>query len=126
MTTDISPVAAEGRLIVESYGPGRFRISGTTHAGSILLNPDGVAAWAIDDPAALGPDSLDPLTALTPPTEVVLLGCGPRMTLIHSTIRAAWKERGLAVDIMDTGAACRTYNVLVAEDRRVSAALIAL
>ena len=126
MTTDISPLAAAGRLIIDSYGPGRFKISGVMHEGSILLSPDGVSAWAIEGPAGLGPDSLDPLRALQPPTEVVLLGCGAQMRLIHSTIRSAWKERGLAVDIMDTGAACRTYNVLVAEDRRVAAALIAV
>ena len=71
-------------------------------------------------------ESLDALIGQDPPVDVVLLGCGGRMTLIPSAIRAAWKERGLAVDIMDTGAACRTFNVLVAEERRVSAALIAV
>lgn len=126
MTVDISPLAPEGRLIVDSYGPGRFKISGRTHQGSLLLSLDSINPWPIQDPSALAADSLDPLTAVTPPCEVVLLGCGPRMTLVPSAIRAAWKERGLAVDIMDTGAACRTYNILVAEDRRVAAALIAL
>ena len=126
MTVDISPLAPEGRLLVESYGPGRFRISGTSHQGSLLLCPGGVSPWTIADPTDLGPDSLDPLQALAPPYEVVLLGCGARMTLIPAAIRSAWRERGLPVDIMETGAACRTYNVLVAEDRRVGAALIAL
>lgn len=126
MTVDISPLTPEGRLIVESYGPGRFRVSGDALQGSILLRPEDVSSWHVADPADLAPDSLDALLELDTPTEVVLLGCGARMTLIPSTLRAAWKERGLAVDIMDTGAACRTYNVLMAEDRRVAAALIAL
>ena len=126
MTTDISPLAVEGRLIVDSYGPGRFKISGRTYQGSILLGRDGLDPWDVSDPAALGPESLDPLIALEPRCEVVLLGCGARMTLVPSAIRSAWRERGLAVDIMDTGAACRTFNVLVAEDRLVRAALIAV
>jgi len=126
LTVDISPLAPEGRLIVDSYGPGRFKISGKTHLGSLLLSLDSVDPWRIQDPSALVADSLDPLMALEPPCEVVLLGCGARMTLVPSAIRAAWKERGLAVDIMETGAACRTYNILAAEDRRVAAALIAL
>ncbi len=126
MTVDISPITPEGRLIVESYGPGRFRISGTAYQGSLVLCQSSVAPWTIEDPAQLGPDSLQALDALAPPYEVVLLGCGAKMTLIPAAIRAAWRERGLPVDIMDTGAACRTYNVLVAEERRVAAALIAI
>ncbi len=123
---DISPLAPQGRLIVDSYGPGRFKISGRTYQGSILLSQTSLNPWELRDPAALAPDSLDPLVGLDPPCEVVLLGCGARMTLVPAAIRTAWRERGLPVDIMDTGAACRTYNVLVAEDRRVTAALIAL
>jgi len=126
LTTDISPPATEGRLVVDSYGPGRFKISGTTYQGSILLSQNSLNAWDVADPAVLGPGSLDALVALYPPCEVVLLGCGARMTLVPAAIRAAWRDRGLSVDIMDTGAACRIYNVLVAEDRLVTAALIAL
>ena len=126
MTVDITPLAAEGRLMVESYGPGRFRIAGQTHQGSILLSPETVTPWDIAAPDTLTSASLDILLARTPRPEVVLLGCGGRMALVKSAIRDAWRQRGLAVDIMDTGAACRTYNVLVTEDRLVVAALIAV
>jgi uncharacterized protein len=58
--------------------------------------------------------------------ELLLLGCGPRMALIPSTLRAALRAKGIVLEPMDTGAACRTYNVLAAEGRKVAAALIAV
>jgi len=64
--------------------------------------------------------------AAEPPVEVLLVGCGSAMALIDPDLRDAARARGVALEPMDTGAACRTYNVLMAEDRRVAAALIAV
>ncbi len=70
--------------------------------------------------------SLAPLQALATPTELVVLGCGPRAVFIAPDVRAALKAAGMALEVVDTGSACRIYNVLLAEGRRVAAALIPL
>ena len=71
-------------------------------------------------------ESLDPVKEADPAVEVLLLGVGSKNALVPSTLRKALRVAGIVLDAMDTGAACRTYNVLMAEDRRVAAALIAL
>jgi uncharacterized protein len=126
MATDLTPAIPEGRQIVESYGAGRFLVSGTTHAGSIIVFPEQTLAWPVAGVAGLPMDSLVPVLEADPPVEVLLLGCGVRMEMLDPALKAALRERGIGCDAMDTGAACRTYNVLMAESRRVAAALIAL
>lgn len=66
------------------------------------------------------------MLACDPPVKVLLVGCGRRMTLLAPDLRKALRDAGLVVDVMDTGAACRTYNVLLGEKRPVAAALIAV
>ncbi len=124
--TDISPVIPQGRQVVERYGGGGFRISGTVWTGSVLLRPDVAAAWPVADFRDLTLESLLPLTVGENVPEILLIGCGSRMTLLPRTLREAIRGEGMVADAMDTGAACRTYNVLMAEDRRVAAALIAV
>ena len=124
--TDISPVVPQGRQVVESYGDGRFRISGAVWNGSILLRPDAVTAWPVADFRDLTLESLATLTAGEDIPEILLIGCGSRAELLPRILRDAIRARGMVADAMDTGAACRTYNVLMAEDRRVAAALIAV
>jgi len=70
--------------------------------------------------------NLATLKKATAPIEFLVLGCGPRSLFIAPDIRAALKSIGLALEVLDTGSACRTYNVLLAEGRRVAAALIPL
>ncbi len=124
--TDISPVVPQGRQVVESYGGGGFRISGTVWAGSVLLRPDIASAWPVTDFQDLTLESLMPLTEGEDTPEILLIGCGGRAELLPRTLREAIRAEGMVADAMDTGAACRTYNVLMAEDRRVAAALIAV
>ena len=123
---DISPVIPQGRQVVESYGGGRFRISGTVWTGSVLLRPDTASPWPVTDFRDLTLDSLMPLTEGEDIPEILLIGCGSRTKLLPRTLRDAIRAEGMVADAMDTGAACRTYNVLMAEDRRVAAALIAV
>ncbi|MGF1594953.1 MAG: Mth938-like domain-containing protein [Kiloniellaceae bacterium] len=123
---DVTPLIPQGRQIIERYGNGGFRIAGESYLGSTLVLPDWAGAWALDSIDDLDLDSLAPVFAAQPPVEVLLIGCGRAMAFIDPDLRAAARARGLALEPMDTGAACRTYNVLVAEDRRVGAALIAV
>ncbi len=124
--TDISPVVPRGRQVVESYGDGRFRISGTVWTGSVLLRPDAVLSWPVAEFREIALEGLMPLTEGEDAPEILLIGCGNRAELLPRALREAIRAEGMVADVMDTGAACRTYNILVAEDRRAAAALIAV
>lgn len=121
---DITPAIPEGRQVVQSYGDGLFRISGFVWKQPVLITPQWSAPWAVESLETITLDSFTPLLDASPSIEIVLIGCGPRMALISPILRAALKERGIMSDLMDSGAACRTYNVLMAEDRRVAAAVL--
>jgi len=112
--------------IIDAYGNGGFRIGGEGFQGSILVLPEGrITSWSADL-TALSPDSFAAVIALSPPPEILLLGCGARAVFVPPPVRQRLREAGIVVDAMGTGAACRTYNVLIAEERRVAAALVAV
>ncbi len=118
--------AATGRQLIESYGDRRFRISGALYQGSVLVLPERSLTWPVAAIEALSLDSLAPVVAVAAAIEILLIGCGPRLERVPEDLRQALREAGVAVEPMDSGAACRTYNVLIAEDRPVAAALIAV
>lgn len=124
--TDITPIIPGDRQVIDSYGPGRFRVSSVLYETSVLIFPDRAQAWSVTEPDELTIDALAPVVDAVPPVEVLLIGCGPRMVLLPPDLRATLRDAGFSADVMETGAACRTYNVLLAEERRVAAALIAL
>lgn len=121
---DITPVAPAGRQVIQAYGDGRFRISGTAHDGGVIVFPDHTVSWPMRSLEDVTAESLDVIFAQSPAVEILLLGCGPRMLMVPAALRNAIRGRGVSVDPMDTGAACRTFNVLMLEDRRVAAALL--
>lgn len=116
----------EGRLGVTGYRPGAFRIGKAWHEGHILLLPDGVAGWPIGSIDELNEDHLEALRDLRPPAEILLLGLGAKAPLISFELRRTLGGWGLSVEAMTTPAACRTFNLLLAEERRVVAALFAM
>jgi uncharacterized protein len=115
--------AAAGRPFVEGYGAGGFRVAGQDFAGSVLILPEGPAPWAVTSAAEISLETLAPVRRHGD-IEVLLIGCGRRMALLPPSLRAALRAEGIGMDAMDTGAACRTFNVLLGENRRVAAALI--
>jgi len=125
---DLTPLIPEGRQIVESYGEGRFRVTGALHEGSVLVFPNRTILWPVGEVAELSEASLDSISAAGEAGEIdlLLIGCGLRMALIPGSLRSALRQRGVVIEAMDTGAAARTYNVLAAEGRKVAAALIAV
>jgi uncharacterized protein len=125
---DLTPLVPQGRQIIESYGDGRFRVTGKVHQGSILVFPDQTMAWAVTESAALSEENLASVAAAgdAGTIDLLLIGCGSRMTMIPAKLRAALRSHGVVIEPMDTGAAARTYNVLAAEGRKVAAALIAV
>jgi uncharacterized protein len=122
----ITPAAPAGRQLIQSYHPGGFRIAGVGHEGSVLVLPERTLAWPVRAPDEVTAASLAPIVATAPAIGLLILGVGPRFLLVPAELRQALKGHGIALEAMDTGAACRTYNVLLAEERHVAAALIAL
>lgn len=112
-----------GAAPIEAYGNGGFRFAGMSHRGSILCLPSGVYAWEPASP--LDAASLAPALAERDRFGLLVLGTGQRLVLPAASVRMAVAEAGMGLEVMDTGAACRTYNVLLAEGRPTGAALIA-
>jgi uncharacterized protein len=129
MTTGASTAGHyPGRAPIEAYGNGGFRFAGMSHRGSILALPSGVWAWEPADPDALlikdvGRVFAEPRGG---DFQFLLLGTGPRQIFPSLEIRRAFLDANIGLDVMTTGAACRTYNVLLAEGRPVGAAFIAV
>lgn len=111
---------------IDAYGNGGFRFAGVSHRGSLLCLPSGMHAWSVMAPAEVTLEALAPVFAAAETLDVLLLGMGPDITPLDPAIRAALRERRVIVEAIATGSAVRTYNVLLAEDRAVGAALIAV
>jgi uncharacterized protein len=116
-----------GRAPIDAYGNGGFRFAEMSHRGSILCLPSGVYAWA---PATLDemaePGVFAPVLAEKDALDLLLFGTGRRQQMPGAEVRRAFDAAGIALEAMDTGAACRTYNVLLGEGRPVGAALLAV
>ena len=125
---DLTPLIPAGRQIVESYGGGKFRVSGQVFEGSIVVFADRTAKWPVADVASMTIEDLAAVAeaARAGTIDLLLVGCGSRMAPLPPSLRQAFRDIGVVMEPMDTGAACRTYNVLMAEGRRVAAALIAV
>ena len=111
---------------IDAYGNGGFRFAGMSHRGSIMALPSGIYAWEPADPAALTMDDFGLLDTCAPLPRVLLLGLGARLDSFPTALMTELRTRGIQPEPMDTGAAARTYNVLLAEGRSVGAALVAV
>ena len=115
-----------GRHPIESYGAGGFRFAAMSHRGSILALPSGVHAWEPTSAAEFSVDAFAPVIAEAAAIDVLLIGTGLDPAPLPEALRWRLKDAGIGVDAMQTGAAARTYNILLAENRKVAAALVAL
>jgi uncharacterized protein len=102
---------------VEGYGPGFFRLGGQVYPAPVLFAPGLVAPW-------VGYDDPGPLLALAGQVDVILIGTGAQIAPIPAPLRQALEQADLGVEIMGSPSACRTYNVLLSEGRRVAVALL--
>ncbi|MDA0657016.1 MAG: Mth938-like domain-containing protein [Proteobacteria bacterium] len=123
---DVTPLVPNGLQVIDSYGPGLFRVAGELWHSSIIVMPERTCLWAAQSMTNLSVDDISEVTDADPAIEILLIGCGERMEMVLASFKQACRTRGVGVDTMDTGAACRTYNVLMAEGRRVAAALLPL
>jgi len=113
-----------GRPPLDAYGNGGFRFADMSHRGSILCLPSGVHGWQPHD--ALIVDDFARVLAEAGSIEILLVGTGNTLEPLPASLRQAFREARIAAEPMSTGAAVRTYNVLLAEDRAVAAALLAV
>ncbi len=124
---DITPLTPKGRQTITGYGNGQFKVSGQVYATPVLVFPDRTVLWDIKPGAPITIESLNVVLEEEGEIDLLLIGCGKaQANLPPQKIRDRLKEVGIALEVMDTGAAVRTYNILAAEERRVAAALIAV
>jgi uncharacterized protein len=126
MSMDITPLVTDGRLMISSYGDGKFTVNAKKVTGSILLYNDRVDPWPITDASDITLESLEVLLNCSNGYDILLVGCGELSKAPPKGLREAVKEKGLVLEWMNSGAAARTFTVLQTEDRRVLAAIIAV
>jgi len=113
---------ADGRNLITGYGETYVSVNGERRSTSLLILADRLSEWDVQSHDALTPAVFAALAQL--PVEILLLGTGNRLHFPHPALTQPLRDAGIGVEVMDTGAACRTYNILLSEDRRVGAALI--
>lgn len=118
----LHPTAPTALNTFTGYGEGYVLVNGERHEGNLIVLPDRILAWSAACFDALTEADFEGLVELE--AEILLLGTGPRQRFPHPRLTRALAARRIGVEAMDLQAACRTYNFLMAEDRRVAAALL--
>lgn len=112
-------------IYLKGYGNGGFVLSSGIHRGSLLLLPNGPEGVELKALADIDRQTAQKVIDAAAEFDVILIGCGANIAPLPAAIRQAFDEENVPYDLMDTGAACRTFNVLLAEERRVAALLVA-
>ncbi len=115
-----------GRAPIDAYGNGGFRFAGMSHRGSVLCLPSGVYGWEPKEAGVVSEDDLARVFLEADDIEILLVGMGKELKPLHKPLREKLRGASISADPMSTGAAVRTFNVLLAEDRAVAAVLIAV
>ena len=111
---------------IEAYGKGGFAFAGMSHRGSLLCLPEAIWAWPVTTPREIDKDSLQRVFAAANGIDTLIVGTGTEVWLAPRGLRDALRALKVTLDVMQTGPAIRTYNVMIGERRRVAAALIAV
>ena len=114
------------QALIDAHGRGGFRFAGMSHRGSLLCLPDGIWAWPVASQAALTDEALEPVFARAATLDFFILGTGAESWAAPAVLRTRFREAQISFDVMTTGPAVRTYNVMLMEGRRVGAGLIAV
>jgi uncharacterized protein len=113
-------------VLIDAYGNGGFRFAEMSHRGSLICLPDGIWAWPVQQPSEITRGTLAAVFAQADLLDTLLIGSGTTMWPTPALLRQALRDAGVTLDVMQTGPAIRTYNIMLAERRRVAAALIAV
>jgi uncharacterized protein len=115
-----------GRAPLDAYGDGGFRFAKMSHHGSLLCVPSGIYGWQLKDAAEVSPEAFQRVFEEQADIEVLLIGTGVDLHPLTADLKEKFREAGIMADPMSTGAAVRTFNVLLSEGRAVAAALLAV
>jgi len=107
---------------ITAYGDDYVRVNNQRYESSLIVMAESISAWSAASFSELKEEHFEKLKELSP--EIVLLGTGPTQRFPHPRLTAALAKAGIGVEVMDLKAACRTYNILAAEERKVAAALL--
>jgi uncharacterized protein len=118
---DLTPLIDQDSKIIQSYNNGYFKVNGEKYEHSILIAPHHVMKWVHGDNLSL--KDFQPLIDISDTIDVVLIGTGSKTVFLEPSLKKELRANNLHIEVMDTGAACRTYNVLMSEARRVMCAL---
>jgi uncharacterized protein len=121
-----APAHYPQRAPIDAYGNGGFRFAGMSHRGSVMVLPSGIYAWDVKSLDDVTADACAAFLREVKTPGFVLLGAGPAHAFPSSDVRKLFAEARIGLEPMSTGAAARTFNVLLAEGRDVSAGLIAV
>jgi uncharacterized protein len=111
---------------IESYGKSGFRFAGMSHRGSLLCLPSGIWAWDVTDPAQIDEAALTRVFADAAEIGFLVLGTGRARVPLPDALLWRFRDLKITVEVMSTGQAANTYNILFGEGRRVAAGLIAV
>ncbi|MBB4302159.1 uncharacterized protein GGD81_001186 [Rhodobium orientis] len=115
-----------GRAPIDAYGDGRFKFAEMAHTGSLLCLPSGILPWPCSAPESFDAEAFSAVIAEAGEIDILLVGTGNDLRPLAPGLKALFRSHAISADAMSTGAAVRTYNVLLAENRAVAAALIAV
>lgn len=115
-----------GRAPLEAYGNGGFRFADMSHRGSLLCVPSGIYGWDLTAATEFSEEAFQKVFQEQDDIEVLLVGTGKDLVPLPPALKEMFREAGILADPMSTGAAVRTYNVLLSEDRAVATALLAV
>lgn len=120
---DITPLIPKGVNIIQGYGENGFTVSNKAIQNNIIILPQTVLNWNVKDINALEAQDFSDILKYQKNIELLLIGTGQKLIWLNKEIREYFKNHQISIDVMNTGAACRTYNVLISEGRKVAAAL---
>lgn len=115
-----------GRAPLDAYGDGGFRFADMSHRGALLCIPSGIYGWNVSVPSEFSAEAFGRILEEQEDIEVLLIGTGKDLVPLSEDMKVLFREAGILADPMSTGAAVRTFNVLLSEDRAVAAALLAV
>jgi uncharacterized protein len=114
------------QVLIDAHGGGGFRFAGLSHRGSLLCLPDGIWAWPVAAASAMTAAALALVFDRAESLDFFIVGTGVELWMMPPSLRTRFRDVQISVDVMTTGPAVRTYNVMLMENRRVGAALIAI
>ena len=114
------------RVPIDSYGKGGFRFGGMSHRGSLLCLPSGIWAWPMTQASEITEPSLQPVFDAAREIGLFLLGAGAERWILPSVLQLRFHVEKISIEVLRTGSAVSTYNILLGEGRRVAAGLIAV